>query len=409
MSSSRSAILKIGKRRQSLRHVMRRKRGKAEGTLSSSTVTSESASPFSPAAVQCLQSSDLVHLIASYLPIADLLQASALSRPLHALFDSDAVWQGRVKDVEAVQFAHFDEPECSAAVLSSLQLASLPPLPSMSEVAALCLQSFVAAKEAEEQADAIDWSSGDFEPKTSRLTALIHLPSTLAYHARIITPQWEDEVPHEASYIEFELKYIKRRWMVARLGPPFSGWRAVNVADNVATVDEAQNAQFIARTGDSFKARYIDFCKCSEHREVQCHRLVPPSRPLAVTTPYLAPASKPSLLPEVSPLPLCSQCRPRIVRWIKDGHVNTDSPKPYSVSSVTRISRTEYDVSTCRKWSGSSGASFRVSIKNNGVVAHYGSSTRIYRDQENVCRRCDCALLKSGTVHGKYCSSSDSE
>jgi hypothetical protein len=152
-------------------------------------------------------------LIATYLRLHELLQASLLSRSLHTLFNSEAVWRGRLKEVEALQCVPFEEDEPTwvashqpatgevvdrratpptYAVLSYAQLASPPFLPSFSAVATLCLWAFIQAEEQQRQGQArSSWQSHFYQPRTARLTAILHLPSTLVYHARIITPEYD--------------------------------------------------------------------------------------------------------------------------------------------------------------------------------------------------------------------------
>jgi hypothetical protein len=155
-------------------------------------------------------------LIASYLRVSELLQASALSRTLHSLFDSAAVWRGRLKEAEAVQYAPFEEPEPTCAVLSPAQLAALLPLPSLSAVVALCLQALLRAlKQRCEEEDLPSWQRGGYETTAARLTAIVHVPSTLAYPAKHHhTATCHDphngpynSVDYRAAYIEFELKH----------------------------------------------------------------------------------------------------------------------------------------------------------------------------------------------------------
>jgi hypothetical protein len=126
-----------------------------------------------------------------------------------------------------VCFAHFDEPELTCKVFSSAQLHSRPPLPSLSQVAEMCLHEFVQREERVTMHQSTSTCQASHVP----LTALLHLPSPLAYHARLITPKWKGGVHHSVEYIELEFRYSEeeRRWRVARIGDLDSGWRAVNL------------------------------------------------------------------------------------------------------------------------------------------------------------------------------------
>ena len=387
MSAASSSVrpASSSSRRRSVHRVRRRPR--ARSSLSSS------------AAQRCLQSPDIVYACASYLSVSELLQASALSRCLHALFDSEAVWRARLRQAEAEQYARFDEPELDCAVLTSAQLAALPPLPPLSAAAALCLQAFVQSEEQRRQGEP-SWQGSDYSPQASCLTAVLHLAFTLAYHARIITPRWRGELPHRASYVQFELQWSQNdgdagRWAVSRVGGPDSGWRAHNLADNVRDEDQKLNAQFNAASGVSSRARYIALCRCSEHTRTGCHRLLPPAGPLAERH-----RRGDCTLPPACPLPLCSSCLPIFARCLATGGVNTNTAE-YSVLGVIRISRTEFEVATYRE---NHGYRFRVSIQEGEVVAHYGSSSATYETRDNVCERCLCAIRESGTIHSHRCT-----
>ena len=371
----------------------------------------------SQAALQCLHSSDLVQLIAAGLRVDELLQASALSRALHALLDSDTVWRGRLTQAQAEQHAPFADPQlaCSTQPTALSSLAervrqgllperlvlhpeSQPPLPSDSEVAALCLAAFVQAEQQRRQAEPSRWSDS-YELRSSRVMAILRLPSSAAYHARVITPKWSVSSAHEAAYIQFELQHTGAadragRWEVARMGHECSGWLAINIADNLADEDVRLNAEFSAASGVSCKARYIDLRRCSEHRRTGCGRLVRPSSPLR-------PVDKgPEVhLPIIAPLPLCSSCLSLMAHAALNGHVNTNTAH-YSVTGVTRISRTEFEVSTYRQHNGHG---FRVNIQGDRVVTHYGSSSNMYLGEYNVCAKCLSAIGSSRAAHMEIC------
>ena len=59
--------------------------------------------PLCPISHFVLQSVDQLCHIASFLAIDELLCASSLSRSLHSLFDSEAVWLGRLRSAKLLQ------------------------------------------------------------------------------------------------------------------------------------------------------------------------------------------------------------------------------------------------------------------------------------------------------------------
>ena len=67
-----------------------------------------------------LSSCDHIRLIAAYLKVEELITASALSHPLHRMFDSNAAWQGRLE--KALNQADDEAPAPAANALSPAQL-----------------------------------------------------------------------------------------------------------------------------------------------------------------------------------------------------------------------------------------------------------------------------------------------
>ena len=281
-----------------------------------------------PTSCAVLHSSDHVRLIATYLPVDDLLHVASLSRALHPLFDSEAVWLGRLKrpdnseeeaDASARSFMRGDTlliGDClvpKAAILSADELAALPPLPSLSEAAALCLRAYIARP-------------GHHTRTRSCVAAIIHLPSTLLYHVRLLTDRHNNRtetdaersysmIPYPATsaerreyrldYVEFKLRHVEseQQWTVESIGEPFNGWMAAYMDANVGVTaqpsDETTTAPF-----SSSKQRYINAYKCSEHEHTQCYRLLrlTPPRSVLYESRYLKHS------PPVSPLPLCASC-----------------------------------------------------------------------------------------------------
>lgn len=372
---------------------------------------------------------DHVRLIAAYLPLNDLLTASALCQSLHILFDSEAVWQDRLRQAEAIQHVHADVAVPADAVLSAAQLAALPPLPSLSEVASLCSQSYLAAQ-AQRQLN-LNYSRlvarlRDVHPPQPRLTAIVHLPLTLLYHTRIVTLVMRPR-KYTAKYIEFTLACsdAQQGWRVETVGRPLSGWRAINIDDNVGEQNMRGDEQplhsvFVpATTGtttttinSSSKQRYVDLLRCSEHAHNQCYRLLPPSPPRPAAN-YHRPLN-PNLHP-IQPLPLCSSCLTLFAHCIARYQAQGISCR---VSSVTRINSTLYETVV----SGSNGIrhSFRDMITfidrtaaegrrvtEEGVRLGGGGGkvgeryklvaefAHMYCEAANVCEQCQCGITES--------------
>ena len=293
-----------------------------------------------PAINSALQSADHAHLIASYLRVNDLLTASTLSRSLHAVFDSDAVWRDRLKQAERLtQRVDTDTPVPASDVLSPTQLATLPPLPSLTEAAELCVKSVTTLEQERSALDLLlllddaydrlphshrdppEWVYGFPSERLPRLTAFVHLPSTLTYHARIYTPSASPYDTHRLQYIEFTLAYSEQSgcWAVDHIGDEYSGWRTINMRDNVDVDEKVGGGQLprlvvapldIVNSG-SCKERYIDLLQCSIHVQSRCRRLLPPSPPLVADYPRdLALTEEQfSLVSRICPLPLCTHCR----------------------------------------------------------------------------------------------------
>ena len=83
------------------------------------------------------------HLILAFLHVNDLLTTSSLCRSVHSVVDSDVVWEERLEVAEAIQRLNAPSHPPASAELSGVQLTALPPLPSLSEAAALCMHSYV--------------------------------------------------------------------------------------------------------------------------------------------------------------------------------------------------------------------------------------------------------------------------
>ena len=324
---------------------------------------------YPPPSHTVLRSADHVRLVAAFLHIDELMHASSLSRASHPLFDGDGVWDSRLRRAEAIQ--HVDDvPVPAAAVLSAAQLAALPSLPTLSDAAALCLQSYIAVEVPRVQDVPPTLSSEEAVQRcrAARVTAIVHLPSTLLYHARISKPDGWDKAC-TVGYYEFAFAWSgeEQRWRVDRMGERYSGWRAMNVDDNVAddvvelTAETSNDepAQLLRRApttarstarstarrsnSSSSKQRYIELLGCSEHAHNGCHRLLPPSPPLDARClahyDYRALDGTPIVLPAVCPLPLCASCR-----FVIAGCIAPEA----DVNSVVRLSSTLFETDVHR-------------------------------------------------------------
>ena len=275
-------------------------------------------------------SADLSRLIAACLPINDLLTASTLCRA-SSVFDSDGIWQRRLEEVERIQHVEDDATVSAVATLSPAQLAALPPLPTLSRAAAICLRAYV------------DVSARPFVNSTTwqppRLAAIVHLPSTLCYHARIVLRTGDRHpLDNVVTCPEFTLTTgDSGTWQVEKLGKHDIGWRALLVDDNIGLDEQHSDDQLPhspAASGSSSKQRYIDLLQCSEHEHRQCWRLLPPSPPRGVGGVSFLHTVRPRLCP----LPLCASCTAVIARCI------ARRPSVTGVVSVTRLNLTTYDV-----------------------------------------------------------------
>ena len=370
---------------------------------------------------------DVVRLIATYLHIDELIAASASSRSLQAVFDSDAVWQARLEAAQAIQHVDTDYPLPDSATLSAEQMAALPPLPSLSVAADIFMRWWLYEKP----------NSSPVEPAVIRPTSIVHLPSTLQYHIRLVVSRVSTEhaLEHVMLYVRFALRYERqstvRQWVVADEGDERSGWWAVNSDDLLEWGDHSVEvrAQRSEASGITHKRRYIQLLQCSEHQHNHCHRLLPPSPPRPVLD---GPSTARGDLPSLSPLPLCASCRTAIAGCIDRAGLNLQCAS-YAVWGVTRINRSIYETSITR---AGHPYAFRVSLaykqqrpvqrtgkkRNqhkgetaNGetgayqMLAHYVGSSAMYRPQYNVCKHCHCAFTKSGQGHRKGCAKSKTD
>jgi len=208
-----------------------------------------------PASLQTvLQSPTSASLIAAFLSVADLLIASALSRSLHAVFDSDEVWQDRLRVVEAIRRVEDGYVVPPSALLSPAQLAALPPLPSLPEVASLCLQSF--EKAIDKRGLRIKWR-GVLQSKsgrglwmwTARHRLLASPPSSNCRPLSATTVESCDRTIEEicslVHHVEFTLAYSceEGKWKVESMGDDNSGMRAINIDDNIQRTDTSEEEQ----------------------------------------------------------------------------------------------------------------------------------------------------------------------
>ena len=211
----------------------------------------------------------------AYLCVNELMQAAALSRSIRTAFDSDAVWYRRFMDVCSIMRLYVEMPVPAAAVLSAAQLAALPPLPSLAEAAALCEQAYRESELCKE-------TPSHLQPPC--VAAIVHLPCTLLYHARIVGRCIADQhvLKQFAEHIEFTLTYSQQllRWTVQEVGESGSGRRALCVDNNVDACrarSDSVDRPPAAPTIGSYKQRYIHILTCRSDR--QCYHLVQPTRP----------------------------------------------------------------------------------------------------------------------------------
>ena len=73
-----------------------------------------------PCSDAVLLSADPARLIAASMRVDALMQAATLCRAANALFDSDAVWQDRLRQAEQMQYVNADVPVPVEAVLSAV-------------------------------------------------------------------------------------------------------------------------------------------------------------------------------------------------------------------------------------------------------------------------------------------------
>ena len=307
----------------------------------------------------------------------------------------------------------------------------MPPLPTLSKAAEVCLHGYIEAGERRR----VMYALATNERQNSRITAIVHLPATTEYHTRLTRPEAESDDPleYKVEHIRFTLKYDQesKQWVVDSSDGDSIGLRAlqrhaVNIDDNVEQHDHSdhQTAQTTAVTdrpmdGGS-KQAYIDLLACSEHEHNRCYRLLPAVYPLSVDT---GTGLQPTDVPNICAIPLCASCRTLIARCIQSAHP-ASSTLWRSVWGVTRISSTIYEAAAFRDRHGNVYSS-RVHIAYRGravqgeaeergrvagserhlgvyeVVAHYKSA--VYRVERNVCEQCRCGLTKSGSGHSEDC------
>ena len=124
--------------------------------------------------------------------------------------------------------------------------------------------------------------------QSARVTAIVHVPSTLRYHCRVLVGKSGGHpLQYSAKYDEVTVVYSQQqqRWFVSSTGFNLRGLRAVNIGDNVVQDEQKwSDASWLldAPTNLSSKQRYIDLLQCSEHVHNHCHRLLPSSPPLPV-------------------------------------------------------------------------------------------------------------------------------
>ena len=246
-----------------------------------------------PVSHAVFHSADYVNLIAAYLHINELIQASALCRAMHPLFECKAVWQGRLREAERIQHVDADHATHDVSVLSPAQSAALPPLPSLSETAALCLQAY--------------WPKSLLSefPAVShpRVTAIVPCrPPSHATSGSSFYLQVSQELRGSLSTWRISLKYSEQQqqWTVEHMGlERFSGWRVDDNMLNIGLDDPSSDGQphrpVIPRTTtvySSYKRRYIDSLKCSEHEHNHCYRLLHPHLLSSLTPTRMEPTGQ---------------------------------------------------------------------------------------------------------------------
>ena len=198
--------------------------------------------------------------------------------------------------------------------------------------AVLCLNFYSRSEAAERRGLAVPLHL-HFTPSprhSPHLTAIVNVPSTLLYHARVVKLQQHDKLQrlrHSVAFVEFVLTCSgeERKWRVDTMGDRYSGHWAVHIGDNVEQPEEKSSVNLTSAAATatvSSKQRYIDLLQCSEHFQRRCRRLLPP-RPRAAQEGRFVNA--PSTLP---PVPLCCSCRSVIARSNARAH-NDCSPEDY--------------------------------------------------------------------------------
>ena len=389
-------------------------------------------------------SADHVHLISAYLHVDELMQASELCRASHAQFDSDAVWLDRLRWAEHIQRMRESDmspmPADAESLLSPAQLVVLPPLLSLEEVAVLC----EAAIEKEVPKERRGWCSCLSAPvrRPMIVTAIVHTPSTLCYHTRIIRRDETYSLDYTVLYCEFTLQYSERerRWAVESGDFSANGWAAINDADNIgqhAGQNQHQSIQPLAASSN--KQRYIDLQRCSEHEHNRCYRLLPPVLSGLALNNFGGARLWNIALEPFHPLPLCCSCRTLVTRCIKRMCFKDHSVagSAYRVQGLTRINKSTcpygsiYEISvTCDDHLIRYFTHFRVSVvrreqterlqrwmgdgaQSSGprwsepmgyeVVAQYSHGSAVYKDEHNICARCQCGITPSGRGHTEGC------
>ena len=389
----------------------------------------QSSSQPLPALFNVFHSADHVGLVATCMSFNDLMAASSLCRSLHAVFDSEAVWQSRLRHAERIQHVETDIVGPAHDVLSATQLAALPPLPSLAEVSSQCVRELVEELDAAVKAcqPAMLWNSFVPRPPPPRITAIVRLPSTLRYYARILSQQRSRHpLYHSTAYGNLTLAYSERlcRWTLEKSllysnSPVINaaGRALCNAEDNVGLDEESDNhptALLAAHSVTSIvssKQRYIELLQCSEHKYRGCNRLLPPTPPI-----------RHSELPPLCPLPLCCLCRTVIARTIGDAYSRLFQPPRFHcrMQSVTRITANMYEttlafgehapvavrhiteytrtVETDSKQPCVDGGG----VQRYSLVAYYDVSM-VYAVERNMCCVCRCGIDRSGGGHHESC------
>ena len=171
-----------------------------------------------------------------------------------------------------------------------------------------------------------------------RVTTIVHVPSTLCYHAKIVEPINEQHpLDHYAVYHEFVLR--ARKWTVETMADDRSGLRALSIDDNTEQ-DEMKR----------------DDCNTAAYRV------------WAVTRIHL------------------TEYEASITR---DG-----GPHSFRVSIAHRQGPAVERQEKKKTEQGQAASSGEVSRYQ--VVAHYADESSMYKPERNVCETCGSGLTKHG-------------